>query len=280
MVSGTLMLTDLAITPISETLRNLSIDRRSGDLQVQSGRTVKTVFFDHGRIVFAASNLKKDRLGEALVALGRITDEEFTRASALMEAGKHRQRFGDALVKAGVMDKNELGHSVARQVKIIVLSLFGLTEGAAFFDERRCSIPLEYMVSVSVPHLLYDGIRTMKSQDLVEAGLANMGRRASLVAVAPFNFHVRDCTQEELEILELAQRRVTLRRLAWLTGGVDFDRLRAVYALLASGVLATGDGPQGEEAPSPLLPLETGTFLLPALRHSPDPSSRAALLQG
>ena len=45
MVSGTLMLTDLAITPISETLRNLSIDRRSGDLQVQSGRTVKTVFW-------------------------------------------------------------------------------------------------------------------------------------------------------------------------------------------------------------------------------------------
>ena len=276
---GDVMLTDLAATPIAETLRTLSEDRKSGDLQVRSGKTVKTVFFDHGRIVFAASNLKKDRLGEALVALGRITDEEFTRASALMEAGKHRQRFGDALVKAGVMVKNELGHSVARQVKIIVLSLFGLTEGAAFFDERRCSIPLEYMVSVSVPHLLYDGIRTMKSQDLVEAGLANMDRRASLVAVAPFNFHVRDCTQEELEILELAQRRVTLRRLAWLTGGVDFDRLRAVYALLASGVLATGDGAQGEEAPSPIIQLETGTFLLSALRHSPDPSSREAILQ-
>ena len=114
------------------------------------------------------------------------------------------------------------------------------------------------MVSVSVPHLLYDGIRTMKSQDLVEAGLANMDRRASLVAVAPFNFHVRDCTQEELEILELAQRRVTLRRLAWLTGGVDFDRLRAVYALLASGVLATGDGAQGEEAPSPIVKRRSG----------------------
>jgi tetratricopeptide (TPR) repeat protein len=273
------MLTDLATTPIAETLRLLSEGRKSGDLQVRSGKTVKTVFFDHGRIVFAASNLKKDRLGEALVALGRITDEEFTRASALMEAGKHRQRFGDALVKAGVMDKNELGHSVARQVKIIVLSLFGLTEGAAFFDERRCSIPLEYMISLSVPHLLYDGIRTMKSQDLVEAGLGNMDRRASLVAVPPFNFHVRDCTTEEVEILELAQRRVTLRRLAWLTGGVDFERLRAVYALLASGVLATGDGESGEEAPSPIIQLETGTFLLSALRHSPDPSSREAILQ-
>jgi tetratricopeptide (TPR) repeat protein len=273
------MLTDLSVTPISETLRRLSEERRSGDLQVRSGKIVKTVFFDHGRIVFAASNLKKDRLGEALIALGRITDEEFTRASALMEDGTHRRRFGEALVRAGVMDKNELGHSVARQVKVIVLSLFPLTEGAAFFDERRCSIPLEYMVSLSVPHLLYDGIRTMKSQELVEAGLADMDRRAGLVAVPPFDFHLRDCPKEEVEILELAQRRVTLRRLAWLTGGVDFERLRAVYALLASGVLTTVDAADKEDAASPIIQLETGTFLLSALRHKPDPSAREALLE-
>jgi tetratricopeptide (TPR) repeat protein len=273
------MLTDLSVTPLAETLRRLSEDRRSGDLQVRSGKTVKTVFFDHGRIVFAASNLKKDRLGEALIALGRITDEEFTRASALMDDGTHRRRFGEALVRAGVMDKNELGHSVARQVKVIVLSLFPLTEGAAFFDERRCSIPLEYMVSLSVPHLLYDGIRSMKSPQLVEAGLGDMDRKAALVAVPPFEFHVKDCPKEEVERLELAQRPVTLRRLAWLTGGVDFERLRAVYALLAAGVLSTADTAAGEEAASPIIQLETGTFLLSALRHKPDPSAREAILE-
>jgi len=273
------MLTDLSVTPVAETLRRLSEDRVSGDLQVRSGKIVKTVFFDHGRIVFAASNLKKDRLGEALVALGRITDEEFTRASALMEAGKHRRRFGDALVKAGVLDKNELGHSVARQVKSIVMSLFSFTEGAASFEERRCSIPLEYMVSVSVPHLLYDGIRIMKSPELVEAGLGDLDRKATLAAVPPFNFHLKECPKEEAEVLELAQRRVTLRRLAWVTGGVDFSRLRAVYALLASGVLAIADTVSGEEAAPPIIQLETGTFLLSALRHSPDPSTREAILQ-
>src|SRR5947207_15960196 len=102
------MLTDLATSPISETLRKLSVERRSGDLQVQSGRIVKTVFFDHGRIIFAASNLKKDRLGEALVALGRITDEQFTRLSALVlvEEVVRKRPFGDALVHSVVLDSN------------------------------------------------------------------------------------------------------------------------------------------------------------------------------
>ena len=53
------MLTDIATSPIAETVRRLSVERRSGDLQVRSGRMVKIAFFDHGRLVFAASNLRR-----------------------------------------------------------------------------------------------------------------------------------------------------------------------------------------------------------------------------
>src|SRR5258708_33394418 len=85
------MLTDLSSTPIAETLRRLSAERLSGDLHIRSAKLIKILFFDHGRIVFAASNLKKDRLGEALVALGRITGEDFERVSALMR-GERKKR--------------------------------------------------------------------------------------------------------------------------------------------------------------------------------------------
>ena len=270
------MLTDLAVTPISETLRKLSVERRSGDLQVQSGRVVKTVFFDHGRIVFAASNLKKDRLGEALVALGRITDEEFTRVSALLNEEGRKRRFGDALVQSGVLDKNEVGRSVARQVDRIVLSLFEFGEGVAAFEERASAIPLEYMVSLSIHRVLYDGIRLMKSQDLVVAALGALDRRVSLAAVTPFAFDMKDCPAEERDILEQARRKVTLRRLAWQPGGLSFPRLRACYALLAAGVLIDEDA-QVEPAAQPVVMMETGTFLLSTLRHQPDPSSRDAI---
>src|SRR5262249_59768010 len=107
------MPTDLGRTPIAEALRALAAARASGDLQVQSGKAVKTLFFDHGRIVFAASNLKKDRLGEALVALGHITGEQFDQASALV-AGDRKRRFGEALVQAGLAGQNEMGPAGGR----------------------------------------------------------------------------------------------------------------------------------------------------------------------
>jgi tetratricopeptide (TPR) repeat protein len=273
------MLTDLATAPISETLRKLSVERRSGDLQVQSGRVVKTIFFDHGRIVFAASNLKKDRLGEALVAIGRITDEQFNQVSALLKSEEGRKkRFGDALVQAGVLDKNEMGRSVARQVDRIVLSVFEFADGVAAFEERNSAIPLEYMVSLSIHRLLYDGIRLMKSQDLVMSALGGLDRRVSLAAVTPFAFDMKQCPADERDILEQARRKVTLRRLAWQPGGLSFPRLRACYALLAAGVLLDEAEKVDAEA-QPVVNMETGTFLLSTLRRQPDPSAQKALRQ-
>jgi tetratricopeptide (TPR) repeat protein len=267
------MLSDVARSPIAETVRALSAERRSGDLQVRSGRMVKIAFFDHGRLVFAASNLRRDRLGEALVADGRITQQDFDRVSALMRSDRGR-RFGEALVQAGVMDRYEVGTAVARQVRRVALSLFELADGAALFEERACSIPLEYMVSLSVHRLLYDGIRSMKSQDLVLAGLGHLDRAVVLAEVPPFPYEPRGRSSEELEILDLAQRRVTVRRLAWAEGGLTLPRLRAVYALLAAGILRPADA---VPAPQPVVQTETGMFLLSALHNRPDPSLREAI---
>jgi tetratricopeptide (TPR) repeat protein len=268
------MLTDIARSPISEMVRNLSAERKSGDLQVRSGRMVKIVFFDHGRLVFAASNLRRDRLGEALVADGRITQQEFDRVSMLMRTDRGR-RFGEALVQAGVMDRYEVGTAVSRQVRRVALSFFELADGAAVFEERACSIPLEYMISLSVHRLLYDGIRGMKTQELVLKGLGYLDRGVVLAEVPPFPYEPRGRAAEELEILDLAQRRVTIRRLGWAEGGLSFPRLRAVYALLAAGILREADA--AAQSPQPVVQTETGMFLLSALHSRPDPSLREAI---
>ncbi len=271
------MLIDLSTTPIAETIRALSAERKSGDLQVRSGKIVKTVFFDHGRIVFAASNMKKDRLGEALVAIGQISAQDFDKATALMK-GDRRRRFGEALVHAGVLERKEVGHSVARQVKRIIVSLFEFAEGAAAFEERKCPIPLEYMVSVSIHRILYVGIKLMRSRDLILTGLGNLDRWVVLANVPPFPFGVRKCSAEELDVLEQAKRRVTLRRLAWGDGGLALPRLRTAYSLAASGVLEAADKPDGKPAaPEPIVHMETSTFLLSALQGRPDPSSHEAI---
>ena len=269
------MLIELARTSIGDVIRRLSIERKSGDLQVRAGKVIKTAFFDHGRLVFAASNLKKDRLGEALLSLGRITDEEFSRVSALMK-GDRKRRFGEALVASGVMHKSEMGTAVARQVRRIVVSLFELSEGAASFEERRCTIPLEYMVSVSVSRILYEGIHLMKNQEMIQGALGSLDRQVILAAVPPFRFEPKECSAEERDILEMSRKRVTVRRLGWASGGLALSRLRAAYALWSAGVLQDA---AAQDPPQPVTQMETGTFLLSMLQRQKDPTAQQAIQQ-
>ena len=269
------MFTDLSTTPISETIRQISAGRKTGDLTVSSGRDVKTIFFDHGRVVFAGSNVKADRLGESLMSQGRVVREDVEKALVVMANSGRKRHFGEALVEAGVLDRRELGGSVARQVTQIVLSLFELESGQSIFEERRCPIPLEFMVSLSVHRILYVGIRQMKNAAFVQNGIGELDRRVILSAAPPFRFGTRKCGAEELEILDQATRPVTVRRLAWAPGGIVASRLRSVYAFIASGVLDSVGGDESEQ--QPVIQMETSTFLLSALRSRPDPTFREAI---
>jgi len=269
------MLIDLAATPFSDVLRRASAERWSGDLQVRSRRTTKTLFLDRGHLVFAASNLKRDRLGEALVALGRISPGDFERASALMSQRDRRRRFGEALVQAGVMDAKELGRSVARQVARIVLSLFPLSDGAVSFEKRPCVIPLEYMVSLSVHRLLYQGIKAMRNGPLIRAGLGDLDREVCLAPVCPFRLALQKCSSDEVDILQRCKEGTTVRGLVEVDGGLSVKRLRATYALHASGVLEAAD-PAGSRA-RPVITADTGSFLLSPLQRQPEPSERETL---
>jgi tetratricopeptide (TPR) repeat protein len=130
------------------------------------------------------------------------------------------------------------------------------------------------MISLSVHRLLYDGIRGMKDQDLLLKGLGYLDRGVVLAEIPPFPYEPKGRSTEELEILDLAQRRVTVRRLGWAEGGLTFPRLRAVYALLAAGILREADS---ASAPQPVVQTETGMFLLSALHNRPDPSLREAI---
>ncbi len=268
------MLTDIARSPIAETVRKLSAERRSGDLQVRSGRMVKIAFFDHGRLVFAASNLRRDRLGEALVADGRITQHEFDRVSALMRADRGR-RFGEALVQAGVMDRYEVGTAVARQVRRVALSLFELTDGAALFEERASlDPPRVHDQPLRAPpalrrHPRHEGPGPPPQGPRVP----RPRRRAGGGPPVPLR-------------AERADRRRSWRSSTSPSGaspsggsggpreGSTFPRLRAVYALLAAGILREADA---ASAPQPVLQTETGMFLLSALHNRPDPSLRDAI---
>jgi hypothetical protein len=253
---------DLSRTPFAEVLWSSSAGRRSGDLIVDADDLPRrTVYFDQGRLVAASSEDPRQRLGSYLLSQGRVGVDELARAEALIHSARQR-RIGEALVAAGVLRRDEVGRTVARLAREITLSLFPLTRGSAQFVEGEPSIPVEAMVGVSLHRLLYVGVRSMRSPELIRAGLGELGRRVRLAPAPPFRFILRKCPPGELRILEQVREPVPIAELVTERGKPSAARIKAVYALCASGVIEDATAPGEAPALRPVAHIESNTFLL------------------
>jgi tetratricopeptide (TPR) repeat protein len=248
--------------PLAEVMRRIALEERSGDLQVifgQTVKTIKTVYFDRGFVVLAASNLQSDRLGESLIERGRISRHELALATMLMKTSQ--QKIGQALVQAGVLAEEEMGRHVALQVNRIVLSLFKVQDGIYSFDERPTSIPMKLMVSLSIYRILLEGIRRMTKGNLILAGLPPLDTPVCVSEQPPFTIEFDRLKPVEQSVLQAAGRGASIESII---DKVEFDRgrvLRACYGLMSAGLLE--EGSSGKEPRKPLkVQEETGVFLL------------------
>jgi tetratricopeptide (TPR) repeat protein len=252
----------LANVPLAEVFRRVAAEELSGDLQVHLGSAIKSVYFDHGFVVFAASNLKRDRLGESMIDAGRISRHEFALASMIMKGSK--RKFGEALVQAGVLSEEDLGREVAMQVNRIVLSLFKSKEGIYSFDERGTNIPVDLMVSLSIYRMVLEGIRFMTDGKLILAGLPPLNTPVRVAERPPFTVEPRKLKAVEQELLKGARNPTPLAALLQDTEADRGLALRASYGLWAAGLLESA----GETTKPPLkVQEETGVFVLSEIQR-------------
>jgi hypothetical protein len=142
---------DVRHVAIGDLLGMLHRASRSGLVLFGYRDHAKVVYVHQGEVVFAASNLAGDRIGESLVRSGVLSLEALRLAERSFVAG---ERFGKTLVELGHVTPRELWHGVKFQVEEIVRSLFSYTDGAVYFFDGevkpdnvvRLSLPTERLV--------------------------------------------------------------------------------------------------------------------------------------
>jgi len=253
----------LARIALPEVLKTIALHELSGCLEVTSGRNVRTIYFDRGFMVFAASNSTSDRLGQCLLDAGKITEHELDLAGSLMNGKRH---IGEAIVEAGYLSQDELGRELANQARKIATSLFAVDQGMYRFEQQECPIPLELRLSLSLYRIQLEGIRQMKNGKLIGGAVPAPESQVRLSKCPPFSLEEVRFVPVELLVMEAAQRGRSLEAVVERVGQDRGTVLRAVYGLLSAGVLERVQ--EGGEARPLKVQEEIGTFLLSKLDKS------------
>jgi hypothetical protein len=102
-------------------LYGLVAQKFDGLVSVDLGDSIKRLYFKQGELVFAASNLIDDRLGEVIYRAGQITLDQLTEAAVQVN---RNTKFGRVLLENRVFSSSQLWDALKLQVTSIFQSIF------------------------------------------------------------------------------------------------------------------------------------------------------------
>jgi curved DNA-binding protein CbpA len=239
--------------PLTELIREISDKALSGTLRLEHERAQTAVYFDSGKLIYAASNLRTLRLREYLNKRGVLGEKDRGGLENLSDAA-----IAEALTASGTLNQKEVDGLLATLVGDILRVALLWTEGLWEFNDRaRLGDPVR--VQLDTASLLREAAQRMPPE-FVSERFRNPGEMFSRAAeVSPTgNFQ-----PSEGFVLSRLEQPTRLEDLVVLSGLPEPDAYRVIYSLALSGVIqrehwhnafrsgATKTKEQKASAPSP-----------------------------
>jgi len=223
----------LAEHDLARLVQWLHENRRTGVLTLTSGALAKTLTFQDGRIVFAASTNPNDRLGTMLLRRGRLTLRQFADASAAVEPGR---RLGTVLVGMGVLEPTELADVISDHTREIVYRAFEWDEGHYSFKD---ALPAAEVLKLKVrtPDLILGGLSGIEAWSRIDRALGGVDSMYGAVSGAPQVLSDMSLSPEIRGVAAGLEMPRTVGEICDRSPLPDIDVCRALWAFRVLGVV-------------------------------------------
>lgn len=148
---------DLRTIPFPEVLQLVARMGGTGVLRVRSGQVEKTVFFRQGYICSSASNDPREFLGQYLLRMGLVGEEQLFQA--LLKQEEEHRPLGAILIESGLLAPDDLQKVLRQKAEETIYDLFLWEEGEFAFHEEAIPDNLPLQLSLDVMSVLLEGAR-------------------------------------------------------------------------------------------------------------------------
>jgi hypothetical protein len=214
---------NLRTMQLEELLQWLSQSKKSGTLEINSGKVEKRIYFKDGRILSSSSSKPEEYLGHFLVSHGLISEMELGKAIELQE--KTRTLLGKILVTTGALRENDLHRMLRFKAEESIYDIFSWTEADfRFLDDV---LPESAMVpmSLDVTAIVMEGVQRVDEWRRIRQVI--QGQDAIPVIVRELDFD--NARPGERRILELIDDQRTLEEIRLQTHSSEFHVCRVLF---------------------------------------------------
>ena len=207
--------------------------RWSGLLTLNHMGVEKSMRVQDGRLVFASSSSRDDRLGELLLRNGRITLHQYVAASRALSKGK---RLGAVLVEQGALDARELVKWVVDQTQEILYSAFQWTEGHYHLTDSEAAAE-SITLRLSTPDVILEGIRRIEAWSRIEKAVGGLEARYVRAADYEATLDQMTVSLEKLTLLTSLAAEQDLGTICRQSTLTHFEVCRTLWAFRVIGLV-------------------------------------------
>jgi hypothetical protein len=215
---------------VPDLLSFFNMFRKTGILEFHLGDGEKSLYFQHGEIVFATSTLPHEDLGELLFTSGKVERSALEQARRMAEG---RTTLGRALVDRGAVTPEDLWLTLRAQVEEIVYHLFTVQSGSFAFRARSLVSDQIVRLSMSTQNIIMEALRRQDERPFF------MGKIISLAYFPKWTDKLpTDLSADEKKIYTQARTgQLPARELFRKCGISEFEGMRLLYRLLEKQLL-------------------------------------------
>lgn len=247
----------LSEQPLAELIREISAKSLSGRLRLEHERVHAVAYFDHGKFLYAAANIRTLRVREYLKKAEAVSDQDLA---------QFNERVSDTDLLKVLCAQKLLSRAAAEQIQtrlvadVLRLALLW-TDGAWEFDARsRLSEELNPQIDFNA--LLLEAARRLPAK-FAASRFENPAELITPVAAPVFN---ENLLPAEAFLLSRVDRPTTVREIVAVSGLGDDETFGHLYALALAGLLKREHWPavfRGEQATRPPAPKKVAPPPLP-----------------
>lgn len=225
---------DFETMPVKDLVVYLANKRATGVLTLEREGVKKQVHVDEGRIVNASSNLPREYLGQFLINMGHITEEQFNKAWQTQQETKIF--LGRILVMIGLVKEDVVAAALATKFRETIHESFEWRAGTFRFVRELPPMPADGLdVRVSL-------IDVYKEADFRAQAWEQIRRvfpsEKCTLELKPEHLELPKRGSLDVKLLEGIESGKTLEELALGLHATDFFLYQRLYALHAMGAIA------------------------------------------
>jgi tetratricopeptide (TPR) repeat protein len=218
---------------LPDVIQLLFLGRRTGCLALADRHNFGTIYFDEGHIIFASIVNRRDRLGDILLASGRITQEQLA-AAIEQQRGERDHKLGEILVEQGALARSDLEQHIRHQIEEAVYYLFTWSSGTFNFEAGVRPEREDFLVRLNPEGLLLEAARRVDEWSLIEKKIPTFDiifsvDRAHLGESAP------ELSAEQQRLIPLLDGTRDVQQVFDRSGLTEFEAGKALFGLITAG---------------------------------------------